>query len=128
LCPIYYNDAKDGDLIQALVYMDAKDLRFAEADGNRKANFGIVAMTFGDNGVPVNRISKNHTIQVNEQVYQRTVANGFVYMLPVPIKIQARINSASLCAIRIRIKSARLRNSTNCRTLKKDVNLEFSSG
>ncbi len=86
LYPIYYNDAKDGDLIQALVYIDAKDLRFAEANGNRKANFDIVAMTFGDNGVPVNRISKNYTVEVSERVYQKMLANGFVYTLPVPIK------------------------------------------
>jgi hypothetical protein len=86
LYPIYYNDAKDGDLIHALVNIDAKDLRFAEGNGNRKANFDIVAMTFGDNGVPVNRLSKNYTIEVSERVYQKMLANGFVYTLPMPIK------------------------------------------
>ncbi len=86
LYPIYHNDAKDGDMIQALVYIDAKDLRFTELGGNRKANFDIVAMTFGDNGVPVNRISKNYTIEVSEKVYQNMLANGFVYTLGVPLK------------------------------------------
>jgi hypothetical protein len=86
LYPIYHNDAKDGDMIQALVYIDAKDLRFTEVGGNRKANFDIVAMTFGDNGVPVNRISKNYTIEVSEKVYQNMLANGFVYTLGVPLK------------------------------------------
>lgn len=86
LYPIYHNDAKDGDMIQALVYIDAKDLRFAEGNGNRKANFDIVAMTFGDNGVPVSRISKNYTIEVSEKVYQNMLANGFVYTLGVPLK------------------------------------------
>ncbi len=86
LCPIYYNDAKDGDLIQALVYIDAKDLKFTEANGKQKANFDIVAMTFGDNGVTVNQLSKNYTIEVSEKIYQNMLTNGFVYKLAVPIK------------------------------------------
>ncbi len=86
LYPIYYNDAKDGDLIQALVYIDAKDLKFTEANGKQKANFDIVAMTFGDNGVTVNQLSKNYTIEVSEKIYQNMLTNGFVYKLAVPIK------------------------------------------
>ncbi len=86
LYPVYYNDAKDGDLIQALVYIDAKDLKFTEANGKQKANFDIVAMTFGDNGVTVNQLSKNYTIEVTDKVYQSMLANGFVYKLAVPIK------------------------------------------
>ncbi len=86
LYPIYYNDAKDGDLIQALVYIDAKDLKFTEEKGTQKANFDIVAMTFGDNGVTVNQLSKNYTIAVSDRVYQNMLANGFVYKLAVPIK------------------------------------------
>jgi VWFA-related protein len=86
LYPIYQNDAKSGDLIQALVYIDAKDLKFTEEKGNQKANFDIVAMTFGDNGVTVNQLSKNYTIAVSDKVYQNMLANGFVYKLDVPIK------------------------------------------
>jgi len=86
LYPIYQNDAKSGDLIQALVYIDAKDLKFTEEKGNQKANFDIVAMTFGDNGVTVNQLSKNYTIAVSDKVYRNMLANGFVYKLAVPVK------------------------------------------
>ncbi len=81
------NDAKTGDFIRSLVYIDVKDLKFTqEADGKRKANFDIIAMTFGDNGVPVDEVSKNYTIQVSEILYQKVLEKGFVYNLPIQIK------------------------------------------
>ena len=87
LYPIYGNDAKSGDFIRALVYIDANDLKFTETtDGKRKASFDLIAMTFGDNGVPVDKLSKNYTIEVNEKVYQNLLKKGFVYDLSVPIK------------------------------------------
>jgi hypothetical protein len=86
LYPVYQNDQKNGNLIQALVYIDAKDLKFNETNGKQKANFDIVAMTFGDNGVTVSQLSKTYAIEVSEKVYQSMLANGFVYKLDVPIK------------------------------------------
>jgi VWFA-related protein len=86
LYPVYQNDQKNGDLIQALVYIDAKDLKFNETNGKQKANFDIVAMTFGDNGITVSQLSKTYAIEVSEKVYQSMLANGFVYKLDVPIK------------------------------------------
>lgn len=86
LYPVYQNDAKNGDLIQALVYIDAKDLKFTETGGKQKANFDIVAMTFGDNGATINQLSKTYTIEVSEKVYQNMLVNGFVYKLDMPIK------------------------------------------
>lgn len=87
LYPVFENDAKTGQIVQALVYIDAKDLKFTEeANGNRKANFNLIAMTFGDNGIPVDKLSKNYTVAVSEKVYQNMLKNGFVYTLSVPIK------------------------------------------
>lgn len=86
LYPIFQNDAAGGDLIQALVHIDAKDVKFTEANGNRKANFDLIAMTFGDNGMQIDQLSKNYTVEVSEKVYQNMLAKGFVYTLTVPIK------------------------------------------
>lgn len=86
LYPIYTNEAKNGDMIQALVYIDTKDLKFTEDKEKRKANFDIVAMTFGDNGAAVSELSKNYTIEVSDKVYQSMLAKGFVYTLRVPVK------------------------------------------
>ncbi len=86
LYPVFQNDAQSGDIIQALVYIDAKDLNFTTANEKRKTNFDLIAMTFGDNGIQIDQLSKNYTIEVSEKVYQNMLANGFVYTLTVPIK------------------------------------------
>jgi VWFA-related protein len=87
LYPVFRNDAKTGDMIHALVYIDAKDLSFTQTtDGKRKTNFDLVAMTFGDNGVRIGQLSKNYTIDLTETVYQNALKNGFVYEFLVPIK------------------------------------------
>ena len=87
LYPIYGNDAQSGDFIRALVYIDPKDLKFEQiAGGKRKAVFDLIAMTFGDNGVAVDKLSKTYTVEVSERVYQNILKKGFVYDLTVPIK------------------------------------------
>ena len=87
LYPVFQNDVKNGNIIQALVYIDVKDLNFSqEKDQNRKANFDLVAMTFGDNGTQIDQLSKNYTIEISERVYQNMLKNGFVYTLSVPVK------------------------------------------
>jgi VWFA-related protein len=87
LYPIYGNDEKMGDYIRALVYIDPKDLKFTETgDGKRKASFDLIAMTFGDNGVPIDKVSKNYSMEITERAYQYLLKKGFVYDLPVPVK------------------------------------------
>ncbi len=81
------NDAKSGEFIRSLVNISAKDLKFTtEETGNRKANFDIIAMTFGDSGEPIDQVVKNYTIRVDEKTYQTILERGFVYDLPVQLK------------------------------------------
>lgn len=86
LYPVYTNEAKSGDTIQALVYIDANDLEFMTVKETRKANFDIMAMTFGDNGTAISEVSMNYTIEVSDKVYQSMLEKGFVYTLRVPVK------------------------------------------
>jgi VWFA-related protein len=84
---LFAENEKGGSFIRSLVNIDARDLKFSqEPDGTHKANFDIIAMTFGDNGVPVDEAAKNYTIRVGEKVYQKILQKGFVYNLLVPIK------------------------------------------
>lgn len=87
LYPVFQNDAKTGNMIQALVHIDANDLKFTKtADGKERVAVDIVATTFGDNGLPVDQYSKNFTLEVNDVLYQRMLTNGLVFSLPVPVK------------------------------------------
>jgi VWFA-related protein len=84
---LFAEDKTSGTFIRSLVTIDAKTLNFTkEADGAYKANFDLIAMTFGDNGAPVDETAKNYTIRLGEKAYQKTLENGFIYNLLVPIK------------------------------------------
>lgn len=81
------DDPKSGQFIRSLIYVNGKELVFIkEPDGKRKAKFDIVAMTFGENGVPIDQFAKTYTVQVNEKTYQQILATGFIYNIPVLIK------------------------------------------
>ncbi|HQU84126.1 MAG TPA: VWA domain-containing protein [Pyrinomonadaceae bacterium] len=85
--PIFQNDVKNGNLIQALIYIDAKDLFFATMDGGKqRASFDLLAMTFGDNGVPVDTLARTFEIELTDKMHQSILKNGLVYMMTVPIK------------------------------------------
>jgi VWFA-related protein len=87
LYPVFQNDAKDGNSVEALVYIETKNLDFnKESSGNWKANFDLVAMTFGDNGVQINELAKNYSIEATEQNRQTIINKGLVYAVSVPIK------------------------------------------
>lgn len=84
--PVFQNDAKNGNMIQALVYIDANDLKFSQTNDKYKANFDLVGNTFGDNGIQIDSFAQNFTIEVSERVYQNMLKKGFVYALSVPVK------------------------------------------
>lgn len=84
---LFAKDEKSGTFIRSLVNIRAQDLKFTqETDGTRKASFDIIAMTFGDNGAPVDEVAKNYTIRVGEKAFQKIMERGFIYNLVVPIK------------------------------------------
>jgi VWFA-related protein len=87
LYPVFQNEAKAGDSVKALVYIDTKNLNFnKEANGNWKANFDLVAMTFGDNGIQISEHAQNFSIEANDKNHQTMIDKGLVYSVDVPIK------------------------------------------
>lgn len=81
------NDPKSGEFIRSLVNISAKDLKFkTEPNGNKTANFDIIALTFGIDGKPIDQVMKNYTIQVDSNSYFWMLYNGFVYDLPIYLK------------------------------------------
>lgn len=87
LYSIFYNEGKDKNYIRSFMRIDADDLKFARGnDGKYRATVDIGAMTFGDNGAPVDQILKSYTIELYEQDYQKTLQTGFVYDFLLPVK------------------------------------------
>lgn len=87
LTSLFANHPKLGSMMRSLLHVDASDLTFTEEpDGWHKTVFAVMAVTFGDNGLVVDQISRVHTMRVRGAVYQRMLKRGFVYFLTVPIK------------------------------------------
>lgn len=87
LTSLYASDAKLGSIMRSFVHINGRDLTFtSEADGWHRTVFDIMAVTFGDNGVVVDQLSRKQTMRVRGPVYQRLMREGFTYNLTVPIK------------------------------------------
>ena len=87
LTTLFANDAKTGSYMRSLLHVNADDLTFTDLpDGSHKADFDVVAITFGDNGNVIDQVSRSYTMRVGGDNYQRVRRDGFVYFLTVPIK------------------------------------------
>ena len=84
---LFGNDVKQGNFVRSLLHVNAKDLKFVdEADGVKKAVFDVLAMSFGENGVPIDQISKSYTLKAKGEEYKQILEEGFVYYFTFPVK------------------------------------------
>jgi VWFA-related protein len=87
LTSLFGNDARAGSFMRSLLHIDANDLTFTkEADGLYKTMIDVVAITFGDNGVPIEQLGKTYQMRISESEHKRILREGLVYYVTVPIK------------------------------------------
>ena len=87
LTSLFGNNARAGSFMRSLLHIDANDLTFTkEADGTHKAMIDVVAITFGDNGVPIEQLGKTYQMRLSENDLKRILREGLVYYVTVPIK------------------------------------------
>src|SRR5256886_7427247 len=87
LTSLFGNDAKAGSFMRSVLHIDGHDLTFTdEPDHLHKCVFDVLAMTFGDNGVPVDQNGKTYTLKLPDEWYKRTLRDGLVYYVTVPVK------------------------------------------
>jgi hypothetical protein len=87
LTTLFANDPKVGSYMRSLLHINADDLTFTDLpDGWHKADFDVVAITFGDNGNIVDQVGRSYTMRTTGADYLRVRRDGFVYFLTVPIK------------------------------------------
>lgn len=85
--PLYADDKSDGSYVRSFLHIDAKSLKFHDAEsGWKTSTFDIVAAAFGDNGLPVETKESQYTIKTKGATYDAMLENGFVYVLPLPLK------------------------------------------
>jgi len=82
---VFGNKSEEG--ILSLMHINLKDLKFTdEMNGEKKAVFDFLAISFGEDGVPVNQISGNYTLNIKSELYEKALRDGFVYSFIFPIK------------------------------------------
>jgi VWFA-related protein len=87
LTTLFANDQKVGSYMRSLLHVNANDLTFNELPGgSHRAEFDVVAITFGDNGNVVDQVARSYAMQIGPEDYSRIRRDGFVYFLTVPIK------------------------------------------
>jgi VWFA-related protein len=87
LTSLFGGDPKSGAIMRSMLHIDARDLTFTdEANGTHKCVFDVLAMTFGDNGVPVDQSGRTYSLQLPDSLYKRAQRDGLVYYVTVPIK------------------------------------------
>ncbi len=84
---LFGDDTKTGPFVRSLLHINAADLKFTdEANGNKKASFDVLAVSFGDNGQPIDQLGKSYVISLKPADYAKTAASGIVYHFAFPIK------------------------------------------
>lgn len=87
LTSLFANDSAEGSVIRSLLYIDGKSLSFTdEPDGSHKAVVDLLAMTFGDDGVPIDQRSRTETIHARGDEYQDLLKNGLIFGINLPVK------------------------------------------
>jgi VWFA-related protein len=87
LTSVFANDPRVGSFMRSMMHIDAHDLTFTdEPNKMHKCVVDVLAMTFGDNGIPIDQVGRTYTIELPEESYQRAQREGFVYVVTVPVK------------------------------------------
>lgn len=73
--------------LRSFLHIAAKDLKFEQQpNGKLKAEFDILAMSFGDNGVPVDKQDITAFLDISPEEHRKIVADGFVYGFVFPVR------------------------------------------
>ncbi len=87
LTTLFAQSPAAGSFVDAMLYIDAKDLTFTDQpDGWHKAVIDVEAVTFGDDGQPVDSSGKTYTLQFKDDAYQNALKNGLLYTIQHPVK------------------------------------------
>jgi len=87
LTTLFSNGAKAGSFINAMLYIDTREVQFTEEpDDWHKAVIDIVALTFGDNGQVEDPSDKTFTIRLKGNSYRQALQQGLIYSIHHPVK------------------------------------------
>lgn len=87
MATLFGSGKQQNAFVRTLLHVTAKDLTMTDApDGSKLAKFDVLAIGFGDNGVPIEQIGKTYTLTIEKNQVDRFLERGFVYDFVIPIK------------------------------------------
>lgn len=87
LTSIFMNEAPYGSFMRSFIFVSGDSLSFKEQpDGSYHAAVDVLAMTFDDGGVPVDRRSRSQEIIVPRSQYQTALSKGLIFGINLPVK------------------------------------------
>ncbi len=82
-----YSNNVGRDNVTTLLHVNTRDLKFADGPGgSKKASIEVFAVTYGDNGVPVDKIVRTFDIDVKPNDFEGLLERGLVCFFNFPIK------------------------------------------
>jgi VWFA-related protein len=80
-------DGKQNGLVRCLLYYEGERLSFRDdGDGWQKAEVGLYALMFDDNGGIVENIGRTQTLRFRGKTLEIAKKNGFVFSIDVPLR------------------------------------------
>lgn len=87
LSAYFANTPNKGNFIHALLYIDGREITFADsANGNKKVIFDLVAVTLDAKNKVIDDSNSTQTIQIPTDKVAEIQRNGLIYTLDVPVK------------------------------------------
>ena len=84
---LYGWSPKRGYYVHSFLYINAGDLEFTKMpNGDMQSVFDILAVSYGDNGAPVDKNNVTGTIKFKPEVYEKIKREGFSYSFIFPVK------------------------------------------
>lgn len=84
---LFHYTQKDGSYIRNILHIRGADLTASDApNGKKNIAFDVLAMTLGDNGNPIQQLSKGFSVDLTKEQYAEIARTGFVYDFVFPIK------------------------------------------
>lgn len=87
LTSLFGKDQGKAPFVRAMVYVEARDLKFREeADKTHKAILDMVVLTMDASGRVVDQVNRTETVSAKGEAYDRLLRQGLTYVLNVPVR------------------------------------------
>jgi VWFA-related protein len=82
-----FGNNSSGSYVTPLLNINARDLKFTDSpDGTKRVDLEVLAISFGSDGVPVDKLRQNVTVNLKPEIHEKILKTGFLYHFSFPIK------------------------------------------